>query len=246
MSTKGTVFITGASRGIGAAAAIRFAKEGYGVGINYLKNDEAAKNIAEEIKSFGGICTLVKGDVSSLFDMENNIKEVEARLGKISILINNAGIAQSAVFQDISPTDWNNIFAVNVNGAYNCTRLLLPSMISEKNGRIINISSIWGMVGASCEVAYSASKAALIGFTKALAKEVAPSNITVNCIAPGVIDTDMNRALGEETLDALKEEIPSGRLGTADEIASLMLYLASDEAAYLTGQVISPNGGFVL
>ncbi len=243
---KGTVFITGASRGIGASAAKCFAKAGYKVGINYLSNDEAAQKVADEIISSGGICTLVKGNVASLSDMERNICEVEKKLGKVRVLINNAGIAYNAVFQDTSQDVWNNIFAVNVNGTYNCTRIILPSMISLKEGRIINVSSIWGMVGASCEVAYSSSKAALIGFTKALAKEVAPSNITVNCIAPGVINTDMNRNLGDDVLLALKEEIPSGRLGTADEVASLMLYLASSEAAYLTGQVISPNGGFVL
>ena len=243
---KGTVFITGASRGIGAACAIAFAKAGYKVGINYLKNDEAAKKVYDEIKSFGGICTLVKGDVSSFDDMKSNISEVEKKLGKIRVLINNAGISKSAVFQDTTKEIWDNIFAVNMNGAYNCTQAVLPDMISLKEGRIINISSIWGMVGASCEVAYSASKAALIGFTKALAKEVAPSNITVNCVAPGVIDTDMNRVFSEETLSELAEEIPMGRLGTANEVASIVLYLASDEASYLTGQVISPSGGFVI
>lgn len=241
-----TVFITGASRGIGAESAKAFAKKGYKVGINYLKNDEAAQKVADEIASFGGTCLLVKGNVASLEDMQKNIEEVTQKLGKISVLINNAGIAYNGVFQDTSPEKWDEIFKVNVNGAYNTTYLVLPSMISEKRGRIINISSIWGMTGASCEVAYSASKAAIIGFTKALAKEVAPSNITVNCVAPGVIDTDMNASLDEDVLTQLREEIPSGRLGKAEEVASLLLHLASKDSAYLTGQVISVNGGFVL
>lgn len=241
-----TVFITGASRGIGAESAKAFAKKGYKVGINYLKNDEAAQKVADEIASFGGTCLLVKGNVASLSDMQKNIEEVTQKLGKISVLINNAGIAYNGVFQDTSPEKWNEIFAVNVNGVYNTTSIVLPSMISEKRGRIINISSIWGMTGASCEVAYSASKAAIIGFTKALAKEVAPSNITVNCVAPGVIDTDMNASLGEDVLASLSEEIPAGRLGKAEEIASLLVHLASKDSAYLTGQVISVNGGFVL
>ncbi|MBQ2661864.1 MAG: SDR family oxidoreductase [Clostridia bacterium] len=241
-----TVFITGASRGIGAESAKAFAKKGYKVGINYLKNDEAAQKVADEIASFGGTCLLVKGNVASLEDMQKNIDEVTEKLGKISVLINNAGIAYNGVFQDTSPEKWDEIFKVNVNGAYNTTSIVLPSMISEKRGRIINISSIWGMTGASCEVAYSASKAAIIGFTKALAKEVAPSNITVNCVAPGVIDTDMNASLDEDVLTQLREEIPSGRLGKAEEVASLLLHLASKDSAYLTGQVISVNGGFVL
>lgn len=243
---KGTVFITGASRGIGRATALAFAAAGFKVGINYFQNDSAANSLVNEINSLGGVCHAVKGDVASFADMQSNICEVKEKLGHISVLINNAGIAYSGLFQDTTEKIWNRIFSVNVNGAYNCTRLVLPDMISCKYGRIINVSSIWGITGASCEVAYSASKSALTGFTKALAKEVAPSFITVNCIAPGVTDTDMNAPLGKDVLSALADDIPMGRLGTPKETASLMLYLASDDAAYLTGQVISIDGGFAV
>ncbi len=243
---NGTVFITGASRGIGRAAALRFASAGYKVGINYNQSKDEAMSLVKEISEIYGVCHAVKADVSSLSEAKAAVSEIQAKLGRISVLINNAGIAYNGMLQDTTPEIWERLFAVNVNGVYNCTSLILPEMISACQGRIISISSIWGVAGASCEVAYSATKAAVIGFTKALSKEVARSGVTVNCIAPGVIDTDMNKGLNAQTLSSLINEIPAGRLGSADDVASLILYLASPEASYITGQVISPNGGFVV
>lgn len=241
-----TVLITGASRGIGSEAALRFAKAGYKVGIHYNKSEGEALRLAQQISASGGICHAVRADVSSGDDVKKMVEGVRRALGHIDILINNAGIAYQALLTDTPPQVWEELFKVNVTGMYHCTRHVLPFMLERHEGRIINVSSVWGMTGASCEVAYSATKAAVIGFTKALAKEVAPSLICVNCIAPGVIDTDMNGDLGTCAIEKLKEEIPLGRLGTVKDVAGLMLFLASDEASYITGQIISPNGGFVI
>jgi 3-oxoacyl-[acyl-carrier protein] reductase len=166
--------------------------------------------------------------------------------GAIDVLINNAAIAQQKLFTDITEEEWDSIFAVNVKGVYNCCKAVVPHMVSQKDGVILNISSVWGMVGASCEVHYSATKAAVIGFSKALAKELGLSGIRVNCIAPGVIDTDMNAGLSPDTLAQLKGETPLARIGTSKDIAALALFLASSEASFITGQVISSNGGFVI
>ena len=217
--SKKTVVITGSSRGIGRACAILFAKNNYNVVINYNKS----KELAEEL-----------------------INHCIGKFGKIDVLINNAGISQNKLFTDITDDDWNKMMGTNLNGIFYTTQKALQYMLPECSGKIINISSIWGMVGGSYEVHYSTSKAAIIGMTKALAKELGPSNIQVNCIAPGVIQTDMLNDIDEEIIEGLREETPLMRIGTVDDIANCALFLASDKSDFITGQVISPNGGFVI
>ena len=235
------VVITGGSRGIGAECAKAFAKNGDRVFIIY-KN---SRKEAEELKKEYGIIP-VKADVSNPQEVILARDEIHKISGGIDILINNAGISQIKLFSDITDEDWRNMFGVNCDGTFFVTRAFLPDMISKKAGKIINISSMWGEVGASCEVHYSASKAAQIGFTKALAKEVAPSGICVNCITPGVIETEMNACLDEETKAELIDEIPLMRMGKPGEVANLALFLASESADYITGQVIGISGGMVI
>lgn len=241
-----TVLITGASRGIGRACAIRFAKEGHRVIINYNKSDKAAKEVENLIKSEGGYACIYKCDVSKSDEVKAMFAMIEKTFGGIDVLINNAGIAKSKLFGDTSEADWDEIFDTNVKGIYNCTHAALGYMINKKSGKIINISSIWGISGSACEVAYSASKSAVIGFTKALAQEVGPSGICVNCVAPGVIDTDMNAALSQADIESLCEQTPLCRTGKAGEIAECVFFLASENADFITGQVLSPNGGFII
>lgn len=233
------VLITGASKGIGAAAARAFAQKNCHVFINYNTSRKNAEALAAEIDG-----TAVQADVSNPEQVTAMLSRIDILCGGIDILINNAGFAQFSMFDALSNDDWHKMIDVTLSGAFYCTKGVLPHMIHQKSGCIINISSIWGLTGASCEVAYSTAKAGLIGMTKALAKEVGPSGIRVNCIAPGVIDTDMNAALTAETLEDLKEEIPLGRLGTPEDIARLAVFLADD--SYITGQVISSNGGIVI
>lgn len=240
------VLITGASRGIGKSAALAFADAGYAVCVNYLNSEKEAFAVAEEVARRGGNAFPFRADISVENEARALVRAALARFSRIDVLVNNAGIALDKLLTDTDAMEWERVFAVNVNGAFHCSKFVLPHMISQKRGKILNISSVWGMVGGSCEVAYSASKAALIGFTKALAKELGPSNIQVNCVAPGVIDTDMNGALSEADLCALCEQTPLGKIGKPEDIASLLVYLASDSADFLTGQVISPNGGFVI
>ena len=235
------VVITGGSRGIGAACAEAFSKNGDRVFIIYEKNDACAETVAKKTGA-----TPIKADISREDDVKKAADTIHSLCSRIDVLINNAGISEIKVFNDITAADWDRIFAVNVRGAFLMTQAFLSDMINKKSGKIINISSIWGQTGGSCEVHYSASKAALIGFTKALAKELAPSGICVNCVAPGVIETEMNAFLDEETKVALLEEIPSGRIGTAEETAKTVLFLASDAADYITGQVLSVNGGMYI
>lgn len=235
------VVITGGSRGIGAAMARAFSQNGDKVFIIYEKNDEAAQKVAE---TCGAIP--LKADLSSKPAVEAVSKEIHDKYGKVDVVINNAGISQIKLFSDITEEEISGMFRVNVFGAFYVTQAFLSDMINKKSGKIINISSMWGEVGASCEVHYSASKSALIGFTKALAKELAPSGITVNCITPGVIDTEMNAELSKEERRELIEEIPMMRMGTAEEVANLALFLASDKADYITGQVIGISGGMVI
>lgn len=242
MNNSKTVLITGGSRGIGKAMVYAFARAGYNVLLNFNTSEGLAKEIASEFKN-----VLIYGaDVSnqeSVFNMVNYAKE---HFGGIDILINNAGISCSGLFQDLEKNEWDRLINVNLTGVYNCTKAVLNDMISKKKGKIINISSIWGMVGASNEVAYSASKAGIIGLTKALSKEVGPSNIQVNCIAPGIIMTDMVSDYSMEELNDITNQIPLGRIGSTSDVADLALFLASDSANYITGQVFSPNGGWVV
>ena len=237
-----TVLITGASRGIGRETAKLFSKNGFNVVINYNKSEKDALELLSEIKNAAAI----RADVSNRKEVFEMVEKANSIFGGIDILVNNAAVAGQMLFQDISEEEWDRIFDTNVKGAFNCTQAVLPHMLHKKSGKIINISSIWGITGASCEVHYSASKAALIGFTKALAKELGPSGITVNCVAPGVINTDMNSSIPKEVMDALKDETPLGKIGSPEDIANTIFFLASKKADFITGQVISPNGGFLI
>jgi len=236
-----TVLITGASGGIGAATARIFAENGYRVALNYHQSQEDALSLEKEL---GEAAFAVKADVSDSAQVKNMFSTVYKRFGGIDVLINNAGIAEFSLFTDITDEQWHRMFGINVDGCFYCCREALPYMISQKSGAIVNISSIWGITGGSCEVHYSAAKAAVIGLTKALAKEVGPSGITVNCIAPGVIDTKMNRGLSDEDVAGLIDETPLQKLGTTSDIAKAALFLAESE--FITGQILSPNGGFVI
>ncbi|MBQ6893881.1 MAG: 3-oxoacyl-ACP reductase FabG [Clostridia bacterium] len=237
-----TVFITGGTRGIGRKIAECFLNKGYNVAITFEKSEEIAHEMKSKYKNF----IAIKCDVANSKEVNLAVNECTKTFGGVDILINNAGVSQQKMLCDVSEAEWERIFDVNVKGMFNTVKEVLSYMVHEKKGRIINISSIWGLVGASCEVPYSASKAAIIGFTKALAKELGPSGICVNCIAPGVIDTDMNSIHDEDTINELKEETPLGRIGTAEDVANLALFLAGDDSSFITGQVISPNGGFVI
>lgn len=238
---KKTALITGGSRGIGAAIALKLAHNGFFTVINYCSKKEEAEKTA---KLTGGIA--VCADVSDLNQVDNMIKIIVDKTGGVDVLVNNAGISVSGLFTDITPQQEQRLWGINVGGAFNCTRSVLPYMINKKSGKIINISSMWGQTGGSCEVHYSASKAALIGFTKALAKEVGPSGINVNCIAPGVIMTDMNACYSKETLNELKNETPLERLGAPEDIAEAAAFLASEKSSFITGQILGVNGGFVI
>ena len=236
-----SVLVTGGARGIGKAICKKFAEEGYFVFINYNKSENEAKKLQKEI---GENSKIYKADVSSFEEVSQMVDEILKEFKKIDVLINNAGIAEQKVFGDITLADWRKMFSVNCDGVYNVTHSVLPSMIHEKCGSIINIASIWGEVGASCEVHYSASKAAVIGFTKALSKEVAPSGIRVNCVSPGIIETDMMFSMSEEEKKELIEETPLGRFGTGEDIAKSVFYLSED--TFITGQILGSNGGFVI
>jgi 3-oxoacyl-[acyl-carrier protein] reductase len=239
-----TVLITGGTRGIGAACAQKFYDNGCNIALVYAADDITAQKFVSD-KNMSRVL-LIKGDVSDYSAMQTVAEDIAKKFGTVDILVNNAGIACQKMINDITEQDWDRMFDVNVKGCFNCVKAVMGGMIHNKYGRIINISSMWGQVGASCEVHYSAAKAAVIGFTKALAKELGPSGITVNCIAPGVIDTDMNNILDRETLDSLAEETPVGRIGTVDDVAEIVMFLSGDGSSFITGQVIGVNGGFVI
>ena len=243
---KKTVLITGAPKGIGAATAILFAQKGYNVVINYNDSYEAASLLCRSLGSHGYSVVTHKANVANRLDVELMVKETLYKFGSLDILVNNAGISYQGLITETDEIDFDRIIDVNLKGVFNCCKAVIPSMVSRQSGKIINISSMWGQVGASCEVAYSASKAGVIGLTKALAKELAPSGITVNCIAPGLIETGMNSNLTVEELTEFVENIPLGRMGNADEIANAVEYLSSDKADYITGQVLGINGGYVI
>lgn len=241
-----TVLITGASRGIGRAAALAFADAGYCIAINYRTSKEAAEQTAAQIVQNGGFAKAFQADVADFAACCAMVQDVTAAFGSVDVLINNAGISCDKLFTDTTPEDWQRTFDTNVKGTFNCTRAVADSMISRKKGCIINLSSMWGITGASCEVAYSASKAAVIGFTKALAKELGPSGIRVNCVAPGFIDTDMNAGLTPEDVAAFAEDTPLCRIGKPEEVADALLFLASDKARFITGEVLNVSGGAVI
>ena len=241
-----TAIVTGASRGIGAAAALALAAQGCRVAVCCRTRRDSAESGAARIRAAGGTAAVFCADVSDEAAVRTMFAQVEQTLGPADILVNNAGVAQQKLFTDITAAEWDAMFGVCVKGAFHCCQAALPHMIRQKWGRIINISSMWGQVGASCEVHYSAAKAALIGFTKALAKEEGPSGITVNCVAPGVVETDMMAVFSPEDKAALAEETPLCRLGAPEDVAAAVAFLASDAGAFFTGQVLAPNGGFVV
>lgn len=243
---KKTVVITGSSGGIGSETARVFAENGWNVGLMYKSSQSDAEMLRKELESMGvevfcGYC-----DVSLPESIEKYFEDAEKFFGEINALVNNAGVALQKLFCDVAEEEVKRVFDINVSGVFNCSKAVLPSMINAKEGKIVNVSSMWGITGASCEVHYSSSKAAIIGFTKALAKEVGPCSINVNCVCPGVIDTKMNASLNEEAMDALKEEIPLMRIGKPRDVAETIFFLCSGKADYITGQVISVDGGMII
>lgn len=238
------VLITGASGGIGKAAALAFAEKGYGVALQYCGNEKAARETAEEILFRDGSAGVFQADLSREDEVEALFDEAEKQFGFFDVLVNNAGADWKGLLTDMTLSEWERLVGINCTGTFLCSRRALPPMVRKKTGCIVNVSSIWGEVGASCEAAYSASKAAVIGLTKALAKEMGPSGIRVNCVSPGVIDTPMNGDLTKEDLNALREETPLSRIGTPEEVAEAILFLA--ENTFVTGQVLGVNGGFAL
>ncbi len=241
------VLITGASTGIGKAIAAKYLENGFNVIINYAHDDVlAAETFAELVRKYdaSGRLFCIKADVSDSKQVERLFYEAREVFGEIQVLINNAGIAQDKLFTDITDDDWNEMIGTNLTGCFNCCREAIPHMVRVKYGRIVNVSSMWGIVGASMEVHYSAAKAGVIGLTKALAKELGPSGITVNCVAPGAIDTRMNACYSEDEIAAICDETPLGRLGKPSEIADAVYFLTSSD--FTTGQVLSPNGGLVI
>lgn len=236
-----TVLITGGSRGIGRAMVELFCENGYKVAFTYKNSESQAKNLAE---TMGAVA--IKADSASEAEVVEAVKAAENALGKIDCLINNAGISSFSLFTDLTLEEWNRHLAINLTGAFLYSRAVIPGMVSRKRGRIINITSMWGIVGSSCEVHYSTAKAGLIGMTKALAKELGPSGITVNAIAPGLIATDMNACLSEEDINEVVEETPLMRVGLPSEVARAALFLASEGASFITGEVMNLSGGYIM
>lgn len=243
---KKTALITGSSRGIGASIAENFAGKNYNVVVNYNSSKNEAMELLEKIRSFGGSAIALKANVSDFEEAKFLVEKSEEEFGGIDILVNNAGISEHKLFTDITEKDWKRMFDVNVHGMFNCTHYAVKSMIKRHTGKIINMSSMWGLTGGACEVHYSASKAAIIGFTKALAKELGLSGVQVNCVAPGLIDTGMNGKLSKETIIGLIKDTPCSRIGTVQDVSNVVLFLASSESDFITGEVINVNGGFLI
>ncbi|MBR2448156.1 MAG: 3-oxoacyl-ACP reductase FabG [Clostridia bacterium] len=243
---KKTAIITGSSKGIGAATAILFAQKGYNVVITYNESYESATLLARSLSANGFSVTAQKLNVANRLEAELLVKETLYKYGSIDVLVNNAGVAFQGLITQTDEVEYDRILNTNLKGTFNCCKAVTPVMVRQQSGKIINISSMWGETGASCEVAYSASKAGVIGLTKALAKELAPSGITVNAVTPGLIETAMNTNLTVEELNDFVESIPLGRMGTADEVAQAVYFLASENADYITGQILGVNGGYVI
>lgn len=241
---KKTVLVTGASRGIGKAIAMKYAKKGYNVVINCIKNEELLEKVKKEIEGYQVSCLSYVGDIGDFKTCETLFSEIKKQYGTLDIVVNNAGISYIGLLTDMSIEDWNRMIQTNLTSVFNCCRLAVPEMVTQKKGKIINISSVWGKAGASCEVAYSTTKGGINAFTKALAKELAPSNIQVNAVACGAIDTEMNQFLGDDELLDLINEIPANRLGRAEEVADLV-YSITHRNEYLTGQVINLDGAWI-
>ena len=241
-----TVLITGASRGIGAAAAREFARAGWAVAVNYCRSEDRAHAMVEELRREGHTALMVRADVSDRTQVGEMVDNVLENFCQLDTLVCNAGVGLTGMFCDMTQEQWRRLFAVNVEGTIHCIQAVLPHMVNRKAGKIITLSSMWGVTGGSCEAGYSATKGAVIALTRALAKELGPSGITVNCVAPGVVDTEMNGNLGPQDLAALAEETPLGRIGTPEEVARVLLFLAGEGGDFLTGQVLQPNGGLVI
>lgn len=241
------VLITGASRGIGAAVARRFAREGWRVGVNYRTSRGRAEALAAEIAAAGGQTALLPGDVSDPAQAAALVRAAEEQLGPLDALVCNAGVAlPQQLLTDTTDEQWRQVMGVDLDGVFYTLRAAVPGFVRRQRGAIVTVSSMWGVTGGSCEVAYSATKAAVIGLTRSLAAELAPSGIRVNCVAPGVIHTDMVEVLGEETLRSLAEETPMGRLGTPEDVAAAVAFFCREEASFITGQVLTADGGFIL
>ena len=238
------VLVTGASGGIGRAIALELARRGWSVALQYRRNQQAAEELEREILRLGGSGQAYQADLTDEAQVEDLFAAAERDLGFLEGLVNNAGSAWKGLFTDMTLADWRGVMDADLTSVFLCCRRALPSMIRQKRGSIVNVSSMWGQVGASCEAAYSAAKAGVIGLTKALAKEEGPSGVRVNCLAPGVIDTPMNGDLSQEDLDALREETPLERIGTPEETAKAAAFLLEQE--FLTGQVLGLNGGLVI
>ena len=241
-----TVLVTGGARGIGRGIAEKFAQNNYNIIINYNESHDLAMDFEKSLKDRGIMAMAIRADVSDAQQVKAMVDQAMDYFGKIDVLVNNAGIADMNLITDIKEEVWDRLFDVNVKGVFNCTQAVVKGMISEKAGRIINISSIWGIVGASMECHYSATKGAVIAFSKALAKELGPSGITVNTVAPGAVETDMIAPLGEDVFQQVREETPLGTLGRVDQIAETVFFLAEKSGSFITGQLISPNGGLVI
>jgi len=241
-----TVLITGSSKGIGAAIARRLSEEDLRIIINYNSSKKEALKLQDEIRKKGKDAIAIKADITKSNEVKDMFDEVKRRFKGVDILINNAGVSTYGLFQDIDEQTWDRVFDVNVKGVYNCIHEALPYMLSKHNGKILNMSSIWGIVGGSMESHYSATKGAINSLTKALAQELGYSGITVNAIAPGAVDSTMTNEIGESNLCILQDEIPMGRLATKEEIAELACFMISDKNSYMTGQIISPNGGMII
>ena len=239
-----TVVVTGASRGIGRAVSIYYAQYGFNVCICCRKNSEMLEKVRQEILNYGVECIAYTGDIGNFQKCETFFKLIAQSYSKIDILVNNAGISHIGLLQDMSPDEWHNIVEANLTSVFNCCKLAIPIMLSRHAGKIVNISSVWGCVGASTEVAYSATKGGINSFTKALAKELAPSNIQVNAIACGIIDTDMNGFLNDDELQSVLDEVPAGRIGKPEDVAKLAFDI-TNTSDYLTGQVIKLDGGWI-
>lgn len=246
MSDKKIAFITGATRGIGKEIALELSKNGFDVALNYRKETEDMKDLKKQIEDNGAKCFFVQGDISSFDDCLKMVEEVINAFGKIDILVNNAGITKDGLIIRMKKEDFDSVIDVNLAGTFNVTRNVVPYMIKQKSGRIINVSSVVGVAGNAGQTNYSASKAGIIGFTKSLAKEVASRNILVNAIAPGFIDTDMTSVLSEATKEGINSQIPLKRMGTPLEVAKVVKFLSSDDSSYITGQVINIDGGMVM
>ena len=245
-SVPKAALITGGSRGIGAACARLFARQGYGVGIVCRKAKDQAEALAEELAALGVPVKVYVCDVAQREQVQAMTAAFLREFGRIDVLVCNAGIARQELFTDITEASWREVMGVDLDGVFYCAQAVLPDMLHRKAGKIITLSSMWGQVGASCEVAYSTAKAGVIGLTKALAKELGPSGITVNCVAPGVIDTEMNGNLSQDIKDELAEETPLERLGTPEDVAQAVWFLASSAGDFFTGQILAPNGGLII